>query len=176
MPFSPGPGIGGHCIPIDPIYLSWKLRLNGYKARFIALADDINRSMPQYVVELLSDGLNNREKCLKGADILIVGVAYKRGVGDVRESPAIDVINELQRKGARVRYTDPFVSSLAHEGLEVQRVALTAEVLGECDAAVILTDHQEFDYHTIVQHADLIIDGRNATRGMTIPEHKVIRL
>jgi UDP-N-acetyl-D-glucosamine dehydrogenase len=176
MPFSPGPGIGGHCIPIDPIYLSWKLRLNGYEARFIALADDINRSMPRYVVELLIDGLNNREKCLKGADILVLGVAYKRGVGDVRESPAIDVINELQRKGARVHYADPFVSSLAHEGLDVQRVDVTAEVLRECDAAIILTDHREFDYHMIVQQADLIIDARNATRGMTVPENKVIRL
>ena len=176
MPFSPGPGIGGHCIPIDPIYLSWKLRLSGYEARFIALADDINRGMPRYVIELLTDGLNNREKCLKGADILVLGVAYKRGVGDVRESPAIDVINELQRKGAKVRYADPFVPSLAHEGLDVKRVDLTAEVLRECDAAVILTDHKEFDYHMIVQQADLIVDTRNATGGMTVPENKVIRL
>jgi UDP-N-acetyl-D-glucosamine dehydrogenase len=176
MPFSPGPGIGGHCIPIDPIYLSWKLRLTGYEARFIALADDINRSMPRYVTELLIDGLNNRRKCLKGANILILGVAYKRGVGDVRESPAIDVINELQRKGAIVRYADPFVFSLTHEGLDAQRVDVTDEVLRECDAAIILTDHREFDYHTIVQQADLIIDARNATRGMTIPENKVIRL
>jgi UDP-N-acetyl-D-glucosamine dehydrogenase len=176
MPFSPGPGIGGHCIPIDPIYLSWKLRLNGYEARFIALADDINRSMPRHVVELLSDGLNNREKCVKGASIVVLGVAYKRGVGDVRESPAIDVIKELQRKGAKVCYADPFVSSLAHEGLEVRHVEANAEVLRECDAAIILTDHREFDYHMIVQRADLIIDARNATRGMTVPGNKVIRL
>jgi UDP-N-acetyl-D-glucosamine dehydrogenase len=108
MPFSPGPGIGGHCIPIDPIYLSWKLRLNGYEARFIALADEVNRSMPRYVIELLMDALNTREKCLKGSRILVLGVAYKRGVGDMRESPALDVINELQRKGADVRYADPF--------------------------------------------------------------------
>jgi UDP-N-acetyl-D-glucosamine dehydrogenase len=176
MPFSPGPGIGGHCIPIDPIYLSWKLRLNGYEARFIALADDINRGMPRHVVELVSEGLNDRAKCVKGASIVVLGVAYKRGVGDVRESPALDVIKELQRKGAKVCYADPFVSSLASEGLEVEQVEASAEVLRGCDAALILTDHREFDYHMIVQQADLIIDARNATRGVTVPEHKVIRL
>jgi UDP-N-acetyl-D-glucosamine dehydrogenase len=176
MPFSPGPGIGGHCIPIDPIYLAWKLRLNGYEARFIALADDINRSMPRHVVELVSEGLNHREKCVKGANIVILGVAYKRGVGDVRESPALDVIKELQRKGAQVWYADPFVSSLASEGLDVRQVEASAEVLRECDAVLILTDHREFDYHLIVQQADLIIDARNATRGITVPENKVIRL
>jgi UDP-N-acetyl-D-glucosamine dehydrogenase len=176
MPFSPGPGIGGHCIPIDPIYLSWKLRLSGYEARFIALADEVNRSMPRYVIELLMDALNTREKCLKGSRILVLGVAYKRGVGDMRESPALDVINELQRKGADVRYADPFVPSLEHEGLTTPRVDATMETIRAADAVVVITDHKEFDYPMIVQTADLIVDARNATRGLSAPDSRLIRL
>ncbi|MGE0823693.1 MAG: nucleotide sugar dehydrogenase [Candidatus Binatia bacterium] len=176
MPFSPGPGIGGHCIPIDPIYLSWKLRLSGYEARFIALADEVNRSMPRYVIELLTDAMNSRGKCLKGARILILGVAYKRGVSDMRESPALDVITELQRKGADLCYSDPFVPSLTHEGFDTPCVALTPEVLRAADAALILTDHNEFDYATILQHAELVVDARNATRGLIAPENKLVRL
>jgi UDP-N-acetyl-D-glucosamine dehydrogenase len=176
MPFSPGPGIGGHCIPIDPIYLSWKLRLKGYEARFIALADEVNRSMPRYVIELLTDGLNTRGKCLKGARILILGVAYKRDVGDLRESPALDVINELLRKSADVVYADPFVPTLSHEGLDVAQLELNAEKVQACDAVVILTDHREFDYKMVVQAADLIVDARNATRGLPAPDGKIIRL
>jgi len=176
MPFSPGPGIGGHCIPIDPIYLSWKLRLSGYEARFIALADEVNRSMPRYVIGLLMDSLNTRGKCLKGARILVLGVAYKKGVGDLRESPALDVINELQRKGAEVRYADPFVQSLEHEGLSTLRSDATAETMRAADAVVIVTDHKEFDYPMIVQNADLVIDARNATRGLSAPEGRLVRL
>jgi UDP-N-acetyl-D-glucosamine dehydrogenase len=176
MPFSPGPGIGGHCIPIDPIYLSWKLRLSGYEARFIGLADEINRSMPRYVTELLMDGLNMRRKCLRGARVLILGVAYKRGVGDMRESPALDVISELQRKGAEVSYADPFVYSLAHEGLDTPRTELTPEVARAVDGVVIVTDHREFDYPMVVQNADFIVDARNATRGLTAPDGRIIRL
>jgi UDP-N-acetyl-D-glucosamine dehydrogenase len=176
MPFFPGPGIGGHCIPIDPIYLSWKLRLSGYEARFIALADEVNRSMPRYVIELLIDSLNNRGKCLKGSRILILGVAYKRGVSDMRESPALDVINELQRKGADVRYADPFVDSLEHEGLSTPRVDPTAEVLHAADAVIVVTDHKEFDYPMIVKTADLVIDARNATRGIEAPSDRLVRL
>lgn len=176
MPFSPGPGIGGHCIPIDPIYLSWKLRLSGYEARFIALADEVNRSMPRYVIELLIDGLNTRGKCLKGARILILGVAYKRGVGDMRESPALDVISELQRKGAEVHYSDPFVPSLSHEGLNAPRIDFTAEAIRAADAVVILTDHKEFDYPMVVQMADFIVDARNATRGLNAPGDRIVRL
>lgn len=176
MPFSPGPGIGGHCIPIDPIYLSWKLRLSGYEARFIGLADEINRSMPRYVTELLMDGLNTRRKCLRGARVLILGVAYKRGVGDMRESPALDVISELQRKGAEVTYADPFVHSLSHEGLETPRTDVTPEVVQAADGVVIITDHREFDYPMVVQNADFIVDARNATRGLTAPDGRIIRL
>lgn len=176
MPFSPGPGIGGHCIPIDPIYLSWKLRLSGYEARFIGLADDINRSMPRYVTELLMDGLNTRRKCLYGARVLVLGVAYKRGVGDLRESPALDVISELQRKGAEVTYADPFVHSLFHEGLETPRTDVTPEVVQATDAVVIITDHREFDYPMVVQNADFIVDARNATRGLAAPDGRIVRL
>ncbi|HXG21256.1 MAG TPA: nucleotide sugar dehydrogenase [Methylomirabilota bacterium] len=176
MPFSPGPGIGGHCIPIDPIYLSWKLRLNGYEARFIALADDINRSMPHQVINLLMDGLNARRKCLNGAQLLILGVAYKRGVGDLRESPALDVIKELQRKGAALVYADPFVPTLAHEGLDLPRVTLSADLVRRQDAVVILTDHREFDYRMVVEQADLVIDSRNATRDVAAAPGRVIKL
>lgn len=176
MPFSPGPGIGGHCIPIDPIYLSWKLRLNGYEARFIALADDINRSMPVQVVNLLVDGLNTRKKCLNGAQILILGVAYKRDVGDLRESPALDVIKELQQKGAKVVYADPFVQSLEHEGLDLNRVEVEADLVKRQDAIVILTDHREFDYLVVVENADLVVDSRNATRGIPATDGRIIRL
>ena len=176
MPFSPGPGIGGHCIPIDPMYLSWKLRLNGYEARFIALADEVNRSMPRYVIELLTDGLNTRGKCVKGSRLLILGVAYKRDVGDLRESPALDVIAELHRKGAEVVYADPFVSTLVHEGVSVQRVEPDPRVVRESDAVMILTDHRQFDYPMVVQHADFVVDTRNATRGLTAPAGRIIRL
>lgn len=176
MPFSPGPGIGGHCIPIDPIYLSWKLRLNGYEARFIALADEINRGMPHQVIALLMDGLNARKKCLNGARLLILGAAYKRGVGDLRESPALDVMKELLAKGANLVYADPFVQSLASEGLALPRVTLTADLVRRQDAVVVLTDHREFDYRLVVDHADLVIDSRNATRGLTAPQGRIVRL
>jgi UDP-N-acetyl-D-glucosamine dehydrogenase len=132
--------------------------------------------MPHYVIELLADGLNTRGKCLKGARLLILGVAYKREVGDMRESPALDVIRELQRKGAAVQYADPFVPTLVHEGLEVERVELNAETIRRCDAVVILTDHRQFDYQMVVQTADLVVDARNATRGLSAPEGKIIRL
>lgn len=176
MPFSPGPGIGGHCIPIDPIYLSWKLRLNGYEARFIALADDINRSMPHQVIGLLMDGLNERKKCLNGANLLILGVAYKRGVGDLRESPALDVMKELQAKGANLVYADPFVSTLTHEGLDLPRVNVDVDLLRRQDGVVILTDHREFDYRLVVENSDLIVDSRNATRNISAPQGRVLKL
>jgi UDP-N-acetyl-D-glucosamine dehydrogenase len=176
MPFFPGPGIGGHCIPIDPMYLAWKLRLNGYEARFIALADEVNRSMPGHVVALTTDGLNTRGKCLKGAQILVLGVAYKRGVADLRESPALDVITLLRHKGANVRYADPFVPVIAHEGLCAERVQLEPEVVRQSDAVVILTDHQEFDYQMVVSTADLVVDTRNALRDFNVPKDRVIRL
>ncbi len=176
MPFFPGPGIGGHCIPIDPMYLAWKLRLNGYEARFIALADEVNRSMPGYVVSLVVDGLNARGKCLKDAQILVLGVTYKRGVSDLRESPALDVMTLLRGKGAVVRYADPFVPLIAHEGLCAERVDLEVEVVRQSDAVLILTDHQEFDYQMVVKTADLVVDTRNALRNLSVPKERIIRL
>jgi UDP-N-acetyl-D-glucosamine dehydrogenase len=176
MPFFPGPGIGGHCIPVDPMYLAWKLRLNGYEARFIALADEVNRSMPGHVVNLVMDGLNARGKCLKGAQILVLGVTYKRGVSDLRESPALDVITLLRGKGALVRYADPFVPFLAHEGLCAERVDLEAEVVRQSDAVLILTDHREFDYQMVAETADLVVDTRNALRKLSVPKKRIIRL
>jgi len=176
LPFSPGPGIGGHCIPIDPMYLSWKLRLNGYEARFIALADDVNRSMPHQVVSLLIEGLNTRRKCLNGARLLVLGVAYKRGVSDLRESPALDIIADLHRKGAELQYADPFVPDLVHDGIRVARVELDASVVRRADAVLILTDHHEFDYRMVVETADLVVDTRNATRSLSAPAGRIIRL
>jgi UDP-N-acetyl-D-glucosamine dehydrogenase len=169
MPFYPGPGIGGHCIPVDPLYLSWKMRLNGYEARFIALADDINCAMPGHVVTVVIEALNDGGRPLKGARILVLGVAYKRGVGDTRESPAHEIISTLLRRGADVAYADPHVPTLRIEGTELKAVDLTEEILRQADCTLILTDHPEFDYRRIVELAPLVIDTRNATWGITAP-------
>ena len=169
MPFYPGPGIGGHCIPVDPLYLSWKMRLNGYKARFIALADDINRAMPGHVLTVVVEALNDVGRSLKGARILVLGVAYKRGVGDTRESPAHEIISALLRRGADVAYADPHVPTFQLEGMELKAVDLTDEILRQADCTLILTDHPEFDYRRIVELAPLVVDTRNATWGITAP-------
>src|SRR5881396_1621947 len=146
MPFYPGPGIGGHCIPVDPLYLSWKMRLNGYEARFISLADEINRAMPAHVLSLVGDALNEMGRAIKGARICVLGVAYKRGIGDTRESPAHEIITTLRRKGAQVAYADPHVASFQVDGIELKAVELTEEELRASDCVLILTDHPEFDY------------------------------
>ena len=165
MKFTPGPGLGGHCIPIDPHYLSWKLKTLNYTARFIELADEVNRSMPHYVVQKVVDALNDVGKPVKGSDILILGVAYKPNVGDVRESPALDVMEILLDKGASVSYADPHVDDLRHEGLEdVPGVELTGEVLSSADCVVIITDHAIFDLQMVVEQADVIVDSRNALK------------
>jgi UDP-N-acetyl-D-glucosamine dehydrogenase len=166
MPFTPGPGIGGHCIPVDPLYLSWKTRLSGYEARFIALADAVNRAMPGVVVALIADALNARGKPLKTSRILVLGVAYKRGIGDVRDCPAVEIIEELRRKGAEVRYADPYVPRLSLPEGALEAAKLTPELLQWSDAAVVLTDHAEFDYATVVSQAPLVVDTRNATRAL----------
>ncbi len=176
MPFYPGPGIGGHCIPVDPLYLSWKLRSNGYEAKFIGLADEINQSMPRFVVGLLTDALNARGRAVKGARVLVLGVAYKRGVSDVRESPALEVMAELLRKGAAVEYADPFVPTLTVMGATMVAVSPEPERLRAADAALILTDHREFDYPTIVQEASLVVDTRNVTRGLASVSDHIVRL
>jgi len=176
MPFYPGPGIGGHCIPIDPLYLSWKLRLDGYESRFIALADDINRSMPHMVVEMVTQALNTQRRSVNGAHIIALGVAYKKGVGDLRESPALEVMELLRARGAEVSYADPHVPSITFEGHLLKAIEPTDAVLGTADCVVILTDHAEFDYPRTVAASRLVIDTRNATFGLPAPAGRVVRL
>jgi UDP-N-acetyl-D-glucosamine dehydrogenase len=174
MRFSPGPGIGGHCLPVDPFYLAWKARLKGYEAKFIGLADEINRTMVRFVLELVSRALNGREKPVNRSRILVLGVAYKRGVGDVRESPALEIIEDLLKQGAHIRYADPFVPSLTIGAERFEAAALDTDILRWCDVALILTDHREFDYAAVVAEAPLIVDTRNATRGTPGHEAKVV--
>jgi UDP-N-acetyl-D-glucosamine dehydrogenase len=176
MPFYPGPGIGGHCIGVDPAYLAWRMRLNGYEARFIHLADEINRAMPQYVVDLVSESLNRRRRCLNGARILALGIAYKRGVGDTRESPALEVMARLIGRDAVVEYADPHVPEIAFEGHSLKAVEVTDERLAEADCVVILTDHQEFDYARIVETSALVVDTRGATHTIAAPADRVVAL
>src|SRR5437763_13406599 len=176
MPFYPGPGIGGHCIPVDPLYLSWRLRLDGYESRFIALADEINRAMPAYVVEVTAEALNRQRRCSNGARILCLGVAYKRGVGDIRESPALEILKRLREHGAEISYADPRVPSVVLDATAMKAVEATAEALAATDCALILTDHPEFDYRQIVAQAPLVVDTRNATWGIAAPDGKVVRL
>ncbi|HKP84503.1 MAG TPA: nucleotide sugar dehydrogenase [Blastocatellia bacterium] len=179
MAFYPGPGIGGHCIPLDPHYLSWKARLHGFEARFISLAEEVNSHMPQHVVQLVQDALNEQGKALKGAQVLVLGVAYKRDINDVRESPALGIADQLLHKGAEVSYHDPHVSEMRLDGKEaLKSIELTDDTLGGCDCAVILTDHSKVDYGRVVKLAPLVIDTRNVTRRLSMPEfeHKIIRL
>jgi UDP-N-acetyl-D-glucosamine dehydrogenase len=176
MPFYPGPGLGGHCIPIDPHYLSWKLKTLNYWARFIELAGDINANMPTYVVRKVNDALNRKRKSIKGAQILILGVAYKRDISDVRESPALDVIKLLQERGSRVRYNDPYVSKLSLDKCELTSAALTSKLLKGADCVVILADHSDYDYQWIVDNSQSIVDTRNATKGVSGNKDKVIKL
>jgi UDP-N-acetyl-D-glucosamine dehydrogenase len=175
LPFYPGPGIGGHCIPVDPLYLSWKMRLNGYEARFIALADEINRAMPGHVLTMVSEALNEIGRPLMCARILVLGVAYKRGVSDTRESPAQEIINALRRRGADVVYADPHVPSFLVEETTLKAMDLTEEILRWADCVLILTDHPEFDFQRIVETARLVVDTRNATWGLPAVG-RVIRL
>jgi UDP-N-acetyl-D-glucosamine dehydrogenase len=179
MAFYPGPGIGGHCIPLDPHYLSWKARLHGFEARFIGLAEDVNSHMPNHVVQLVQDGLNAHTKPVKGSRILVVGVAYKRDINDVRESPALAIVDQLMHKGAAVSYHDPFVPEMTVDGRGLlASVALTDEMLSACDCAVIVTDHSDVDYSRVLRLAPLVVDTRNVTRKLGMPEHeeKIVRL
>lgn len=172
MAFYPGPGLGGHCIPIDPFYLSWKARTCGVETRFIELAGEVNRAMPQYVVEALVEGLNSRlSRALNGAKILIVGLAYKKNVDDTRESPAFAVMELLKARGANLAYYDPFcpVVPMTREHAEfagMRSIAWTAPAIKEFDAAVIVTDHDDVDYGLLAANTKLIIDTRNATRAI----------
>ena len=164
MPFYPGPGLGGHCIPVDPHYLSWKLRTVNYKARFIELASDINGFMPEYVVSKVADGLNAQHKSLNGSAVLILGVAYKANIGDVRESPAFDIIDLLQEKGAHVCFHDPYVQKLDLGERIVERKELSADTVRLADCVVIVADHDAYDWSFILEHAGLIVDSRNAIK------------
>jgi UDP-N-acetyl-D-glucosamine dehydrogenase len=176
MPFYPGPGIGGHCIGIDPFYLAWTMRLTGYEFRFLHLADEINRSMPGYVVERVVEALNERRTCLNGASVLVLGVAYKRGVADVRESPALEIIATLREKGAEVGYADPQVPSVTVDGHVLKAVEVTDERLAASDCVLIVTDHAEFDYPRIVDRARLVVDTRHATWKLGLTSERVVTL
>jgi UDP-N-acetyl-D-glucosamine dehydrogenase len=173
MTFYPGPGLGGHCIPIDPLYLSWKLKALNYNARFIELASEINSLMPQYVVTRVMEALNGNHKTVNGSLILVLGVAYKRDIDDLRESPALDIIHLLQQRGGNVVYHDPYVPNLRHEGMAQTSVDLTAELLRSADCVVIVTNHTSFDYAFIAEHACLIVDTRNAMKDVRSPKAKI---
>ena len=163
MPFYPGPGLGGHCIPIDPFYLSWKARQSGFECRFIELAGHVNSSMPAFVVERIGEALNTRKKAINGSRIHILGVAYKKDVSDMRESPALDVIELLHRRGACVTYSDPFVPVLQHGDVDLKAVTESADGV---DCAVICTNHRVFDYPAMARRYPLIVDTRNALKGI----------
>jgi len=169
MPFYPGPGLGGHCIPIDPFYLSWKARQTGFECRFIELAGHINASMPEYVVERVADALNSVRKPINGSSILLVGVAYKKDVNDMRESPALDILELLARRGARVSYSDPWVPTLKHEPHSLTSVDLAEALKAPPDCAIICTDHSQFDYDGLVDSGTLIVDTRNALKNRHAP-------
>jgi UDP-N-acetyl-D-glucosamine dehydrogenase len=166
MKFTPGPGIGGHCIPLDPHYLAWKMKTLNYKTRMIELAGEINSEMPNYVVDKVQDALNDRGKAVRGSRILILGMAYKRDIDDVRESPSLDVMRLLVRKGAEVMFHDPYVSEVRDESEVYASVQLSDPLLRSCDCVVIATDHQVIDYEQVVRHAPLVVDTRNATRNL----------
>jgi UDP-N-acetyl-D-glucosamine dehydrogenase len=176
MKFNPGPGIGGHCIPLDPHYLAWKMRTLNYKTRFIDLASEINSQMPAYVVEKVVLALNDERKALNGSRALVVGVAYKRDVEDVRESPALDIMRLLASHGAEVAYHDPHIPVVVEDGHEWRSVALTGSELEEADVVVIVTDHSAIDYQMLVDRASLIVDTRNATKNCLRTRARIVSL
>jgi UDP-N-acetyl-D-glucosamine dehydrogenase len=172
MPFYPGPGLGGHCIPIDPFYLSWKTKQAGIEARFIELAGYINGQMPHFVVDKVQNALNDAGKPVKGSRIHVMGVAYKRDIEDMRESPALDVMMLLEKRGAFLSYSDPHVPALKLDGLRLE--AAPEEAAAEADCVVIITDHTAFDYDALVGRAKLIVDSRNALKGRQ--SDRIVRL
>jgi UDP-N-acetyl-D-glucosamine dehydrogenase len=180
MPFYPGPGLGGHCIPIDPFYLSWKAKQSGFDARFIELAGQINGHMPEYVVRRVTETLNAQRKAVNGSRVLVLGVAYKRDIDDVRESPALDVMKLLHDKGAELAYSDPHVPFLAahtwHGPHALQSVAIDLDTLNGFDAVVITTDHSSFDYQVLADHRVAVVDTRNAFRRAAVEKPDAIRL
>jgi len=176
--FYPGPGLGGHCIPIDPFYLTWKAREYEFPTRFIELAGEINSSMPEHVLAAVTEALNQRKQCLQDARILVLGVAYKKDIDDQRESPSLRIIELLQGKGARVDYHDPYfphLPKMRNYRFDLKSVDLSPEILAGYDAVVIATDHSNYDYHAIVRHARLVVDTRNATHGVEEHREKIVR-
>ncbi|MBK8029987.1 MAG: nucleotide sugar dehydrogenase [Chloroflexi bacterium] len=177
MPFYPGPGLGGHCIPIDPLYLSWKMKSLNYNARFIELASEINTSMPHHVIDKVTTALNDDCKSVRGSKVVILGVAYKRDVDDVRESPALDVIGLLHKLGAKLEYHDPYVARIRLEDEAIMESSpYSANLLASADAVVIITDHSTFDYQHLVDHSRLIIDTRNATAKTAKSRARIVRI
>jgi UDP-N-acetyl-D-glucosamine dehydrogenase len=176
MKFTPGPGLGGHCIPIDPLYLSWKMKSLNYNARFIELASEINTNMPRFVVSRVQDALNDRSLALKGSKILVLGASYKPDIDDLRESPALDVIGLLMAKGARVDYHDPFIPTLKHDSWEKVSVPDLKAAVRAVDCVVIVTNHSQYDYAMLLENAKLIVDTRNALRDAGRDNEKVVRL
>jgi UDP-N-acetyl-D-glucosamine dehydrogenase len=170
MPFYPGPGLGGHCIPIDPFYLSWKLKTLNYRARFIELAGEVNSEMPEYVCTRVGDALNEQERSIKGSRVLILGVSYKKDVDDVRESPALDILQILEGRGAKVTFYDPHVSRFELNGRVYRTEEGLLQAVRGSDVVVIVTDHSDFPYGEIVEHAKIVVDTRNATRGVSSPK------
>ena len=165
MPFYPGPGLGGHCIPVDPFYLSWKAKQTGCESRFIELAGHINAGMPRYVVERITEALNSRSRAIKGSRVHLFGVTYKPNVGDIRESPALDIALLLQERGATLSYSDPYVPRLADKTIMLDAVAPAEALTTGIDCAVITTDHREFDFTDIARRAPVVVDTRNALKG-----------
>ncbi|MFZ6026746.1 MAG: nucleotide sugar dehydrogenase [Chloroflexota bacterium] len=177
MKFTPGPGLGGHCIPIDPLYLSWKLKEINYTARFIELASEINSNMPRYVIGRVMDALNDQGKVLKGSHVLVLGAAYKPDIDDIRESPALDLIGLLSRKGAQVSYHDPFIAHLhTHDGIDLDCVPDLMTAVRQADCVLIVTNHSQYDYAAILAEAKLIFDSRNALGKLGRSSAKVVKL
>jgi UDP-N-acetyl-D-glucosamine dehydrogenase len=175
MPFYPGPGVGGHCIPVDPIYLSWKARMHGFEARFIDLASQVNSEMPYYVINKVTEALNYRKKPLRCSKILLLGVAYKKDVKDLRESPALEIIELLVKKGAIVSYHDPYLPYLKIDGINLKGVKLDKDTLRGSDCVVIVTDHSKVDYKFVADNSDLVVDTRNVLKGIR-SKHNIVRL
>jgi len=176
-PFYPGPGLGGHCIPIDPFYLAWKAKEYDFSTRFIQLAGEINVSMPYYVIEKTVEALNKNRKSINGSNILILGIAYKKDIDDDRESPGYAIMKILLEKGAVLYYNDPWVPKLhttRKYNFQMESTPITPDLLGKMDAAIIVTDHSDYDYAEIVEHSNLVIDTRNATKGIKGATEKIV--
>jgi UDP-N-acetyl-D-glucosamine dehydrogenase len=176
MPFYPGPGLGGHCIPIDPQYLSWKLKMLNYSAKFIELADEINSSMPEYVVTKITDALNFESRSVKGSKIVLLGVAYKKNSNDLRESPALDIAKLLKLRGADVVYHDPYIPQMILDSETIHSEELTPSLLKHADCVVIVTDHEDYDWQFVVDHSKLILDTRNAVRKTRAGKSRIVKL